>query len=111
MNVARSSRYDAKSASGMPLTIRSPQNGGVGTGLVDRDVGAGRDVGGGSDVGGVATLGLTRRSRSSGSSRTGDAALDGHQRVHQPQALERVAGVADLAVVQLRRGPARRRRG
>ena len=37
MNVARSSRYAAYSASGMPLTMRVPKNGGSGTGLSARD--------------------------------------------------------------------------
>ena len=100
MNVARSSRYAAKSASGTPLTIRSPQNGGVGTGLVDRDVRPRRHL----DLR-VLSLRPGRRldaplaQRGQLGARL--APLDGHHRVHQAQALEGVACIADLAVEQL----------
>ena len=46
-----------------------------------------------------------------GQLRPGLAALDRHHRVHQPQALERVPRVPDLALEQRAPGPARRRRG
>ena len=70
MKVARSSRYAATSASAIPLTIRSPQNGGVGTSMSiatsERARQCRRSV---EPVGGLDRLGraLTRRSRGAGS--------------------------------------------
>ena len=101
----------------MPLTTRVPQNGGSGTGTSvatsDR-IGAGSRPGAGAVRSSGPVRGRprrTRRWRSAGRLRAWHAALDRHRGVHQPQPLERVAGVPDLAVEQARPGPARRRTG
>ena len=54
-----------------------------------------------SSTHGVSRVARTRRCLSSGRIGAGDAALDRDQGVHQAQALERVAGVADFALVDL----------
>ena len=84
----------------MPLTTRVPQNGGVRDRVVDGDVGAHRALRlldlqhGRVPLGHPALLEF-------GEGGAGHAALDGDQGVHQAQALEGVAGVADLALVDL----------
>ena len=83
----------------MPLTTRVPQNGGVGHRVVGGDVGPRRHVLRRRDVG------TARRAHPALAQRrqlgAGDAALHRDERVHQPQPLEGVAGVADLALVDL----------
>ena len=84
----------------MPLTTRVPQNGGVGHRVVGGDVGADGALLGRSSTstgGGPWHPALLEL----GQGGAGHAALDGDQGVHQPQALEGVAGVADLALVDL----------
>ena len=95
VELARRSRRAA-----MPLTTRSPQNGGVGTGL---STATSERAGMSSGARQVGTAG--RRWHPPRAQRrqlgAGHAALDRDERVHQPQPLEGVAGVADLALVDL----------
>ena len=119
MNVARSSRQlgvvgqrDALDDAGAPERRRRHR-------VVDRDVGAGRQPRPRGLAGRVAARSRTLPlAQLRAASAPGTPALDGHEGVHQPQPLERVAGVADLALVDLGevlldvgRGSAPRRRG
>ncbi len=84
----------------MPLMTRVPQKGGVGTGLSNSDVRAD-----------VALLRALLDDRRGGGPHPAllelrqygprHAPLDPDERVHQAQALERVPGVADFALVDL----------
>ena len=85
---------------GTPFTTRVPQNGGTGTGLSaatsERTVSTGR-----STRSPLPPVTRDPALAALGQHRVGVAALDRHHGVHQPQALEGVAGVADLAVEHL----------